>query len=190
MPSIILSGPAAEPVSLDETRAFLRVEHHDDDDSIAALARAARLHVETQTQRALITQTWRLSRDRWPEEGRLPVRPAPLQSLTAAHVYDETGSAHAIDLQAFVVDLAGSALVFAPWGLPQPGRGAAGIALDVVCGYGDDAADVPEPLRQAIRLLAAHWYEHRGLVAAGAAQVATLPAGVSALIAPYRMLSL
>ena len=34
-------------------------------------------------------------------------------------------------------------------------------------GYGDAAGDVPEPLRQAIRLLVAHWYENRGLVALG-----------------------
>ena len=50
-------------------------------------------------------------------------------------------------------------------------------------------ADVPEPLRQAIRLLVAHWYENRGLIAVGG-QTAVLPATVAALIAPYRMLSL
>ena len=49
--------------------------------------------------------------------------------------------------------------------------------------------DVPEPLRQAIRLLVAHWYENRGLVATGTT-IAVLPATVAALIAPYRMLSL
>jgi uncharacterized phiE125 gp8 family phage protein len=79
-------------------------------------------------------------------------------------------------------------LVFAPWGLAQPGRLAAGIELDVVCGYGDAASDVPEPLRQAIRLLVAHWYENRGLATLGA--VTVLPATVAALIAPYRVLSL
>jgi uncharacterized phiE125 gp8 family phage protein len=42
-------------------------------------------------------------------------------------------------------------------------------------------------LRQAIRLLAAHWYENRSLVADAAA---ALPETVAALIAPYRMLSL
>ena len=45
------------------------------------------------------------------------------------------------------------------------------------------------PLRQAIRLLVAHWYENRGLIAVGHA-VAVLPATVAALIAPYRVLSL
>jgi uncharacterized phiE125 gp8 family phage protein len=89
-----------------------------------------------------------------------------------------------------VPDIAAAALVFAPWALPAPGRIAAGIELDVSVGYGDAATDVPEALRQAIRLLAAHWYENRGLVITGVAQVAALPSTVAALIAPYRMLSL
>ena len=67
---------------------------------------------------------------------------------------------------------------------------AAGIALDVTVGYGDTALDVPEPLRQAMRLLIAHWYENRGLVVTGAMSLAALPATVAALIAPYRMVSL
>jgi len=48
---------------------------------------------------------------------------------------------------------------------------------------------VPEPLRQAIRLLVAHWYENRGLVAIGR-EIAVLPETVAALIAPYRVLAL
>lgn len=188
MPSLLLAAPAVEPVSLDEARAFLRVDHTDDDEAIAALVAGARLHVEAQTKRALITQAWRITLDAWPADGRLPVLPAPLQMLTAARVYDADGEAQALDTQAFVPDLAGSALAFAPWALPMPGRSAAGIELDVRVGYGDAAIDVPEALRQAIRLLTAHWYDNRGLVAAGA--VAALPANVTALIAPYRMVSL
>ena len=189
MPSLLLTPPAVEPLTLAEAKAFLRVETGDDDETIAALIAAARLHVEAATRRALITQSWRLSRDAWPDNGRLNVLPAPLQTLAAARVYDEGGTAHAVDTQAFVLDRAGSALCFAPWALPMPGRVNAGIELDVVCGYGDAAADVPEPLRQAIRLLTAHWYENRGVVAIGH-QTAVLPMTVAALIAPFRMLSL
>ena len=189
MPSILLSAPLVEPVTLDEAKATLRVEHDDDDDVIAALIAGARVHVEAQTRRALITQSWRLSRDSWPEDGRLKVLPAPLQALTAARVYDEGGGTRDVDAQAFVLDLAASILAFAPWALPMPGRSVAGIELDVTVGYGDDASDVPEPLRQAIRLLVAHWYENRGLVANGAAS-APLPQTVAALLAPYRMLAL
>ena len=168
MPSILLTAPAVEPVTLDEARSFLRVEHNDDDEVIAALVAGSRIHVEAQTRRALITQSWRITADNWPQDGRLAILPAPLQALTAARVYDLDGNAQDVDLQAFVPDLGASALVFAPWALPAPGRIAAGIELDVTVGYGDAAVDVPEPLRQAIRLLMAHWYENRGLVASGA----------------------
>jgi uncharacterized phiE125 gp8 family phage protein len=34
-----------------------------------------------------------------------------------------------------------------------PGRASAGIEIDVVVGYGATAESVPEPLRQAIRML-------------------------------------
>ena len=192
MPSILLTAPAVEPVTLDEAKAFLRVEHNDDDETIAALVAGARIHIEAQTRRALISQGWRMSADAWPQDGRLHVRPAPLQALEAARVYDFGGVAHDVDLQAFVADLADSALIFAPnfapWALPAPGRLAAGIELDVTVGYGDAVIDVPEALRQAIRLLTAHWYENRGLAAVGT--VTVLPSTVAALIAPYRVLAL
>lgn len=186
MPSILLTAPAVEPLSLAEAKAFLRVEHNDDDDVIGALIASARIHVEAQTRQALITQSWRLVLDAWPSDGRLKVLPAPLQALNAARVYDGGGEAAALDLQNFIVDTAGSQLAFAPWALAQPGRSAAGIELDVIVGYGDAASDVPEPLRQAVRLLVAHWYENRGI----AGSPGTLPVTVAALIAPYRVLSL
>jgi len=188
MPSILLTAPAAEPLSLAAAKAFLRVEHDDDDDVIGALIASARIHAEAQTRRAFMSQTWRLTLDAWPAEGRLSVRPAPLAALSAVRVYDDAGNASTVDLQAFVVDTVGSQLAFAPWALAQPGRSVAGIELDVIAGYGDAASDVPEPLRHAVRILVAHWYENRGLVASGNA--GALPATVAALIAPYRVLSL
>ena len=48
MSSILLTGPAVEPLSLDDARSFLRVEHGDDDPLIAALIVGARMHVEGQ----------------------------------------------------------------------------------------------------------------------------------------------
>jgi uncharacterized phiE125 gp8 family phage protein len=184
-----MTAPAIEPVSLAEAKAFLRVEHDDDDGVITPLIASARLYVEAQTRRALVTQQWRLTLDAWPRSGRIAVRPAPLQSLDAVNVYDDEDIAHAVDVTAFVLDAAGSNLAFAPWALPQPSRRAAGIALDITAGYGDAAIDVPEPLRQAIRLLTAHWYDNRGLAVPGAT-IATLPATVPALLSPYRMVAL
>jgi len=189
MSSILLVPPAAEPLSLADAKAYLRVAHADDDGLITALIASARTHVEAQTRRALITQTWRHARDAWPADGRIAVLPAPLQSLAAARVYDADGNAQAIDLQAFVLDTvaAPGVVSFPPWSVSAPSQATAGIELDIVAGYGDAAADVPEPLRLAVRQFAAHWYENRGVVAGGGVP---LPANVAALIAPYRVLSL
>jgi uncharacterized phiE125 gp8 family phage protein len=189
MSSILLTGPAVEPLSLDEARAFLRVEHNDDDPLIAALIVGARMHVEGQGKIALVSQDRRIVLDRWPHHGRIAVRPGPLKALKAARVYDCHGESQTIDLQAFVPDRGASALAIMPWTMPVPGRIAAGIELDVTVGFGDAAADVPEPLRQAIRLLVAHWYENRSLVAANGNST-VLPSTVVALISPYRALSL
>jgi uncharacterized phiE125 gp8 family phage protein len=191
MSSILLSGPAVEPVTLAEAKSFLRVEHGDDDDVIAALIAGARVHVEAQTRRALIAQSWRLIRDAWPGDGRIAVLPAPLRQLLAARVHRFDGSTQAIDVAGFVADMAAAPAVLAVMAgaLPAPGRVIAGIELDVEVGYGDAPANVPEGLRQAIRILVAHWYENRGLIAAGSG-VAVLPQTAAALIAPYRVLSL
>ena len=133
MSSILLTPPAVEPVTLAEAKAYLRVEHDDDDDVIAALIAAARSHVEAQTRRALITQTWQLRRDSWPGDGRISVVPAPLGAVLAARTYDAEGSPHAIDLQAFTIDKAAAPAViaFAPWSLAAPGRAVAGIEIDI-----------------------------------------------------------
>ena len=81
------------------------------------------------------------------------MRPGPLKALNAARVYDCHGQPQTIDTQAFVPDHGASTLAFMPWIMPVPGRIAAGIELDVTVGFGNAVADVPEPLRQAIRLL-------------------------------------
>jgi uncharacterized phiE125 gp8 family phage protein len=189
MSAILLTPPAAEPWTVAEAKSFLRVENDDDDAVIGALIAAARGQVEALTRRGLMTQTWRLVLDRWPGDGRIAPRLAPLRSVTAARVYDAANDAGGIDVERFVVDTAANVIAAPRWSLPPPGRGTAGIELDIEVGFGDNAADVPDVLRHAVRTLVAHWYENRGLAAIGAS-VAMLPGSVSAMIAAYRVLSL
>lgn len=90
----VVTEPTAEPLSLDEAKAHLRVEHEYDDSTIAALITAARKYCETVTKRALVTQTLRLTRDTFPGacEGwilRLP-RP-PLQSVSSIKYATDEG---------------------------------------------------------------------------------------------------
>lgn len=188
MPAFLLTPPAAEPLTLAEAKLFLRVEHDDDDDLIGTLVRGARGHVEAKTRRALITQTWRLVLDAWPGDGRIAPILGPLRDVVAARVFDAGNVAQPADAQAFVINSAAGVIAFTPWAVAAPGRSSAGIELDIEAGYGNAAADVPEPLRQAVRLLLAHWYEHRGVASTEGAT--PLPQGFDALIAGYRLVSL
>jgi uncharacterized phiE125 gp8 family phage protein len=191
MSAILLTPPALEPVSLADARHFLRIAHDDDDDVIAAMIAAARVHLEAQTRRALIDQTWRLVRDVWPAAGRLLVLPVPLAEVSAIRVFDADGTPHVLDVDDFGIDIVSAPAVLTfQRGWPRvPGKLTAGIEIDIAVGYGDEPGDVPAPLRQAIRMLVAHWYENRGIIAASG-EVATMPASVAALVAPFRVLSL
>lgn len=191
MSAILLTPPALEPVTLADAKHFLRIEHDDDDDVIAALIAAARVHVEAKTRRTLINQTWRLTRDVWPAAGVLPILPVPLRAVTAIGVYRDDGMLQMLDIDMVQLDrgAAPAMLMFERGALPAPGRISGSIEIDIEVGYGDAAEDVPAPLRQAIRLLVAHWYENRRLIAASG-EVASMPVSVSSLIASFRVLSL
>lgn len=66
-----------------------------------------------------------------------------------------------------------------------------GIEVDFTAGYGAAADHVPEPLRQAVLMLAGFWFERReGLAEAGSPQGLGLPGALSALIAGYRRVRL
>lgn len=189
MSAFLLTAPAAEPLSVADAKIFLRVEHGDDDALIASLVAAARNHVEALTRCALMVQTWRLVLDRWPDSGRIKPRIGPLRTLLAARIYNESGAAGSIDIDRFVIDKSTGVIAAPGWSLSPPGRAVAGIELDVELGFGVAPSDVPPTLLQAIRMLVAHWYENRGLIAIGQS-VAMMPASVNAMIASHRVLSL
>lgn len=189
MSAYLLTAPAVEPLSLAAAKAFLRVEHDADDAIIASLVSAARNHVEALTRNALIVQTWRLALDRWPDSGRIVPRIGPLRALAAVRVFSAANEASPIDPETFVIDRAAGVIAAPGWSLPPPGRGNAGIELDIEVGFGAAATDVPPVLLQAIRTLVSHWYENRGLIAIGQS-VAMMPASVNAMISSHRVLSL
>jgi len=189
MSAILLAGPAIEPWTVAEAKAFLRVDHDDDDAVIGSLITAARSQIEAMTRRALLAQRWRIVRDGWPRDGRIVVRTGPLRALTAVRVFDADGIAHARDVEGFVCDRAADLIAAPGWARSPPGRRVAGIELDVELGYGTQPSEIPELLRHAVRTLAAHWYDNRGLAAIGSS-VAMLPGSVAAMIAGFRAVSL
>ena len=67
-------------------------------------------------------------------------------------------------------------------GAPEPGRPRNGIAIELRAGYGAAPDAVPATLKLAIRILVAHWFEHRGDMAGE--QI--LPPEAFALVAPFQ----
>jgi uncharacterized phiE125 gp8 family phage protein len=74
-------------------------------------------------------------------------------------------------------------------GWPSTRNAPLGIEINLIAGFADAASDVPEPIRHAVLLLVAHWYEHRDPIEIGAAGTA-IPCPVSELLAPYRAVRL
>lgn len=184
----LLVPPAAEPVSLADIKAFLKIGHDDEDALLAALVAAARLHVEAAIRRVLVAQGWRLTLDAWPPGGVVEIPLGPVAEITAVAVRGADGAPVALDPAAWTAQTAGIPARLVVRDAPAPGLPLGGILVDYTAGWGDPE-DVPAPLVQAVRLIAAHWYETREPVAFGA-PANRVPDTVTALIAPYRVMSL
>ncbi len=188
MTSYLLAGPAEEPVSLAEAKAFLKVDGNDEDGLITTLIGAARLHVEGVTGRALVAQSWRIVLDDWPDHGvvRLPV--SPLISVTSIAAIDGNGASHDIGLAQFSSDRDRLFVPRVVVGMP-PLQERGGIEIDYVAGFGADKDDVPADLRQAVLGLVAHWHEHRdAVIVAGSGAV--VPSGFDRILAGYKRVRL
>ena len=201
MTTALLVPPASEPVSLAQAKAWLRLDTDDEDDLVQALIVAARSIVESVTGRALIAQTWRLTRDAWPDTFAIngffgaadialdmPLPFAPVASIDIVSVIGDDGTAQIIAANTYALvdppDAARIVFIAAP---PTPTRSVAGIQIDVIVGYGA-AADVPQPLRQAILMLVARWFENRGDVQEQAPS--DLRGAARGLVEPYRRVRL
>ncbi len=192
MPLILTSGPSVEPLSLDDAKLHCRVDGDAEDVLIASLILAARLHVEHCLDLALISQSWSLYLDRWPDARHVEIPLAPLISVDAVRLYSPTNTFVTLDPDLFVVDLASRRARIArndgqSW--PLPGRAVNGIEIAFTAGYGTTADEVPMPIRHALRMLVAHWYEAREPVLFGE-NADPVPAPVASLLAPYRSLKL
>ena len=182
-----LTGPVAEPLTLADAKAFLRIDHTAEDGLLAALITAARQAIESASGRILMAQTWRVTRDAWPVSGLILAPLAPVRAVVAARVFTGTAFA-ALPLDVFTLrrDRAPAVIGVDLARAPRPTRALGGIELDLTLGYGATPADVPADLIQAVRLLTAHLYENRdGTTGAG-----RLPEPVEALLRPYRLVRL
>lgn len=182
---ILVAGPAVEPLSLEEARLHLRLDDTQEDDLVASLIKAARLMLESATRLKFVSQNWRLSIATVPTGRAIRVPLAPVLSVEAVRFFDAAGVETLVDAGLYQLRRGSEpALVTLKPGFPDA---AGGIEVDLVAGFGPSASDVPEPLRHAVRMLVAYWFENRGDEVHKSAR---LPADVALMIAPYRSLRL
>ncbi|MBD8065337.1 phage head-tail connector protein [Devosia sp. PTR5] len=188
MTSYLLAGPVAEPVSLAEAKAFLKLDEGIEDALITTLIGAARLHVEGITGRALMAQSWRVVLDDSPETGFVKLPVSPIIMVTAVTATDTNGASHDVPLGQFSSE--GDRLLVPRVVVDMPSlQERQGIEIDYVAGFSTEAEEVPADLRQAMLGLVAHWFERRdAVIVAGSGAV--VPSGFDRLVSQHKRVRL
>lgn len=186
MPLVLTEGPATEPVTLDELKALARIDGSEEDTLLSSLLVAARIHIEQTFGLALINQEWSYFLNEWPASHELRVPRSPVQSVSALRVYDSRNVATTVDAADYYAVVSPRSIRLegrsgAVW--PNPGRRTNGVEIAFGAGFGAEAYEIPEPIRQAILVLAAWWFDEQ-IPAAG--HTLSAPPAVLALLSPYR----
>lgn len=180
----LITPPTAEPVSLADARARLRVVATAEDADLLAMIAEARAMAEGECGRQFLTATYSLVLDGfptyldqrpasvrygeprrlWDQTIRLP-RP-PCQSVTWVKYYDPNGVQQTLDPSAYILAASGEPARLVPvpqtyWPGTQYGRPEA-VEVRFVAGYGDTAAAVPREAKAAILDILAHRFQKRG----------------------------
>lgn len=199
----LVTPPAYEPVSLDEAKAWVRVDGCDDDALLTGLVTAARTAAEEYLRRSLVTQTWKLTLDlcgnrgEWFEstyelpvnyfDGALPrsveLPRGPVTAVTSVITYDTANASSVFAPSNYRLDPAGARLLLNPntfW--PSNLRPAGGCEIVYAAGFGTSSA-VPQPIKTGILIHTASLYEQRGQCA----DAMDLPPGSKQLYGAYRI---
>lgn len=156
-----------------------------EDTLISALITAARNYCEGRLERALITQTWYLWLDNWPNEDYIELLKPPLSSVTSVTYYDTDDTVATFASANYFVDsVSEPGRICLNYGKSWPSttlRPYNGVCVEFVCGYGVTSASVPAMTKAAMLLLLGHLYENRE---AGTERALTeIPFGVEELLA-------
>jgi uncharacterized phiE125 gp8 family phage protein len=151
----LVTGPAKEPLSVDQAKSQCRIDVADEDASIADYIAASRVDAEEYMSRGLFTQTWKFTLDAFANEIWLP-RAAPLQSVSSIQYYDTSGTLQTLATSYYVVDTVAEPgrIVKAPlqtWPSLQADRASA-VIVNYVVGW-SDVTLIPAAINHGIGLL-------------------------------------
>lgn len=172
----LITPASVLPVTLAEAKAHLRVDVTDDDTLITAMIMAAAELAEQHTGRAIMTQTWELTLDAFPDA--LELTRTPVQSITSIIYADSTGTNQTLSGSAYALDTAddyGHAYVVPAYGTSWPDTRdqVNAVAVRYLAGYASAAA-VPESIKSWIKLAVGSMYTNRESTVVGSGAVLSL----------------
>lgn len=190
---MILTEVSAPPSAAVPVRAFaehlrLGTGFADDgaeDQVLELYLRAAMAAVEARIGRALLARAFTWTVTRWREDVSQGLPIAPVSAVEAITLINADGGELAVEPEAWsVLRDAHRPRLVGRFGRALPAIPRGGHAeIRFVAGFGPGWQDVPADLRQAVFLLAAHYYENRAEPSVGSA---SMPFGVLVLIESYR----
>lgn len=180
--TVIVPAQAAVLSVLQMRDHLLLGDATEQDAYIQALIVAAYDRVERHLEASLLTQTLEASIDRVPCEDVWLLPRGPVQAISSVTAYYDDGTSSAMSASTYY--LADDRLCLssaAAW--PTFLRRRRALVARYTAGF--TSADlVPQTIVHAMRLLVAHWFTQRQIVADGGLEV---PETVEALLAPHRL---
>ncbi len=173
------------PVSLPDTKAYLKAIGDGEDVAITMMIEAAQSKIEKATDRLLIKRNCRFTTDGFGNAVVLPVR--PVETVTAITYFDAAGNEQSLPAEAWrLVDKQEKPRIVPAPGhhFPETWELPGGVSVEFRAGYGDGPADIPAALRIAVLKTTRDMWSFRGDMAT--AQVIALPEGVQDIIDDFR----
>jgi len=183
----LIAGPASEPITLEEAKLHLRVEHTADDTLITALIQSARQQAEHLLHRPLVTQTWERVLDAFPPV-ELELGMPPVSTIVSVKYIDTNGIEQTLSpgLYSFDADSEpGWVLPAVDTDWPDTLDTSNAVRVRFTCGYGG-ASDVPEIIKAWMKVSIGTMYKVREGVVVGVTVTDVPGRFIDGLLDPYR----
>lgn len=181
-------APVAFPITVQDAKDHLNITVNDDDGYISDLIAAATEYVEDVCSNRFMAQTWKAYLNDFPVDSFLYLPFGKVKSVTSVKYTDYLNTTTTWAASNYTVDTVSSpGKIDLAYNVSWPEvtlKPVNGVVVEWVTGY----TAVPAKIKQAIKILVAHFYENREAYLIGRdAMVAEAPLAVGALVADYRM---
>lgn len=185
-------APAVAVLTTAEAKLHCRIDHTTDDTLIDAFIAAATSWCEEFCGRQFVNATYQMKLDNFPpyqdtQEKYITLYYPPVSSITSITYVDSAGTTQTWDSSLYQTDIKSAPPRIAPAYLetwPSDSRTQFGaVTVTYIAGYGAAAANVPDGIKVAVRMLVAHLYENREATTDIALK--EVPLGIKALLHPF-----